>query len=651
MHHRDILPSGTTLDGKYRIGSLIGSGGFGMTYQALDLGLDMPVAIKEYYPAQFGTREATLSVRPASEKDRDLFDRLKESFLREARTLAQLRHRCIVRVMSVFEGHGTAYMVMEFESGKSLKAWLEGLGRLPTEAELNAIVLPLLDALELIHQANFLHRDIAPDNIIVRADGSPVLLDFGAARRVMAELSGALTGIVKQGYSPQEQYANDPRAQGAWSDIYALGATLYRCVSGSTPAEATLRMLDDPTIPAVEIAKDKFSPSFLSAIDHAMATRPKDRPQSIAEFRRLVLGGAPTKSSVAEMSAPTEIAAPPDPSLLTSLASVVPPPPASDGFDRIKVRSESQPRPPRRALRGVAFGVGAIVVLGIVGALLANRGAEQRPPTAIGKTALETATATSAPPPARAETVAISTGPTATRSDSQTAPRQTSTAAPASPPPAASEAAQIAAGFTAAIGACIQCDEVKKILSPADYAEIERIPRVIGETWVDVKDKEGPRENANARRILEYVASQTAIPSGPSTEQVIQNRRYKCTKYDFGFLSNAAELTGTHQCEVKATRVNNALQSFTVQQLTGDGFFAEVRPLTVKAGAFAARTFLKGHAITRYNPAIPKNRENTNYGNMVGLQVNLGGKIALISINKNGFTSDDPTYFQVMLLE
>jgi len=119
MQNRDVLPSGTVLDGKYRIDRLIGAGGFGMTYAALDLGLNLPVAVKEYYPAQFGMREGTLTVRPITDKDRDLFERLKDSFLREARTLAQLRHPAIVRVLSVFEGHGTAYMIMELERGRS----------------------------------------------------------------------------------------------------------------------------------------------------------------------------------------------------------------------------------------------------------------------------------------------------------------------------------------------------------------------------------------------------------------------------------------------------------------------------------------------------------------------------------------------------
>ena len=232
MDYRQVLQTGTVLDGKYRIERVIGSGGFGITYEAFDIGLAAPVAIKEYYPSQFGVRDATYSVRPRSERDREIFDRLLSSFLREARTLNQFEHPAIVRVLSVFEAYGTAYMVMKYETGPSLKAWLADLVRLPTQSELDRLVPPLLDSLEMMHSADFLHRDIAPDNIIVRADGSPVLLDFGASRRVMGEMTGTLTGVVKKGYSPQEQYATDSRSQGPWTDIYALGATLYRCISG-----------------------------------------------------------------------------------------------------------------------------------------------------------------------------------------------------------------------------------------------------------------------------------------------------------------------------------------------------------------------------------------------------------------------------------
>lgn len=291
MDYRQVLQTGTVLDGKYRIERVIGSGGFGITYEAFDIGLAAPVAIKEYYPSQFGIRDATYSVRPRTERDRELFERLLASFLREARTLNQFEHPAIVRVLSVFEAYGTAYMVMKYETGPSLKSWLASLVRLPTQNELDRLTIPLLDALETMHNAEFLHRDIAPDNIIVRADGNPVLLDFGASRRIMGEMTGTLTGVVKKGYSPQEQYATDSRSQGPWTDIYALGATLYRCISGETPYEATERMLDDHIVPAVEAGAGRYREPFLAAIDAAMVLRPKQRPQSIAEWREMLFEG------------------------------------------------------------------------------------------------------------------------------------------------------------------------------------------------------------------------------------------------------------------------------------------------------------------------------------------------------------------------
>src|SRR6516165_11458838 len=142
------------------------------------------------------------------------------------------------RVTRVFEANSTAYMVMRFEQGQSLEDWLAGPGRSPTQEELDRIVAPILDALQMLHAENFLHRDIAPDNIVVRANGTPVLLDFGAARTAIAERSRMLTGIVKAGYSPFEQYATDSRLQGPWTDLYAVGATLFRAVSGHRPEEA-----------------------------------------------------------------------------------------------------------------------------------------------------------------------------------------------------------------------------------------------------------------------------------------------------------------------------------------------------------------------------------------------------------------------------
>jgi hypothetical protein len=292
MDHRTQLLPGTVLDGKYRIERILGAGGFGITYEAYDIGLASKVAIKEYFPTQFGLRDATHSVRPRSDGDREIFERLRSSFIREARTLNQFDHPAIVRVLNVFEAYGTAYMVMKYETGASLKSWLADLVRLPTQQELDRLTAPLLDALEAMHNSAFLHRDIAPDNIIVRADGSPVLLDFGASRRVMGEMTGTLTGVVKKGYSPQEQYATDGRSQGPWTDIYALGATLYRCISGGTPEEATQRVLDDQIVSAVDAGGGRYRPGFLQAIDAAMMLRPAQRPQSVVEWRKMLFAGA-----------------------------------------------------------------------------------------------------------------------------------------------------------------------------------------------------------------------------------------------------------------------------------------------------------------------------------------------------------------------
>lgn len=294
MSERSVLPSGLVLDHNYEIRRVIGAGGFGIIYEAFDQGLGRAVAVKEYYPAEIGARDGKMSVRPRLEKDGELFNKLKSSFVREARTLSRFEHPAIARVFRVFEGHGTAYMVMSFEAGVTLKEWLAGLGRIPTQDELDRIAGPILSALELMHGEGFVHRDIAPDNIILRDDGTPVLLDFGATRRVMAELTSAVTGLVKRGYSPMEQYAVDTESQGPWSDIYSLGATLYRCVAGVEPQEATLRVLREQRVPAASLpVATNFRPAFLAGIDLAMSLRPEERPQSVAEFKRLLYAGGP----------------------------------------------------------------------------------------------------------------------------------------------------------------------------------------------------------------------------------------------------------------------------------------------------------------------------------------------------------------------
>lgn len=294
MSNRPPLRRLTRLDGKYRIERQVGAGGFGITYQAVDELLGIAVAIKEYFPAGLADRDAHGNIAPSAQSEGALFERLKAGFIKEARLLGQFDHPAIVRVSNVFEANGSAYMVMRFEDGPSLKSWLSALDRQPIQDELDVLCRPLLDALQLIHGAGYLHRDIAPDNIIVRPDGGPVLLDFGAARPQMTEFSSVVTGIVKRGFSPPEQYVTSNRSQGPWTDIYALAGTLYLCVSGQAPPESTSRMLADdmPRIAGMR-GISGYRPEFLESIDWALSVQPADRPQTISAWRRRLLPDDP----------------------------------------------------------------------------------------------------------------------------------------------------------------------------------------------------------------------------------------------------------------------------------------------------------------------------------------------------------------------
>src|SRR5262249_26275828 len=205
----------TVLDGSYRIVRVVGAGGFAITYEAEDIHLGTPGALKEYYPVDFGGRDTTMSVRPKSERHRNTFEWGRSNFLQDARTLARFEHPSIVRVTRVFEANATATWSCGSRRGDSFDAWLRSLGRPPSQEELDRIIAPLLEALQLMHAKDFLHRDIAPDNILVRRNGSPVLFDFGAARRAVAEMSRSLTGIVKA------SSCADCRPRGGWPVLQA----------------------------------------------------------------------------------------------------------------------------------------------------------------------------------------------------------------------------------------------------------------------------------------------------------------------------------------------------------------------------------------------------------------------------------------------
>ncbi len=279
------LPAGTVLVGDYRIQRVLGAGGFGVTYLADELALSRLVTIKEYFPSDFAARKDGIEAAPRSSDSAGDFKWGLDRFIEEAQTLAKFDNPHIVRVYRYFRANNTAYMVLQFEEGQSLKSWLKGLNRAPRQKELDGIVGPLLDALEFIHKADFLHRDIAPDNIIIRRDNAPVLIDFGSARGEIAAHSKTVSALVKPGYSPYEQYAETSRQQGPWSDIYALAATLYHAITGKRPPDSPSRVMKDDYVPAANAALGSYRAGFLKAIDKALLINVEARPQSVAAWR------------------------------------------------------------------------------------------------------------------------------------------------------------------------------------------------------------------------------------------------------------------------------------------------------------------------------------------------------------------------------
>ena len=281
------LPLGQEIRG-FRIEKVLGAGGFGITYLAHDVKLNRKVAIKEYYPRDWAERDSKLRIRAVGNEEAiGTFKWGLEAFLQEAQLLARFAHPNIVAVSQLFETNGTAYLVMDYCDGQSLDEIIKERNGPLNEGELERIWHPLLNGLEQVHVTGFLHRDIKPANLYVRKDGSPVLLDFGSARQANPENNQGVTTLVADGYSPIEQYDANGR-QGPYTDIYGLGATLYRAVTGIKPQVSTGRILNDTLERASIKAKGSYAINLLEAIDAAMAVRPKLRPQNIAEWRKII---------------------------------------------------------------------------------------------------------------------------------------------------------------------------------------------------------------------------------------------------------------------------------------------------------------------------------------------------------------------------
>lgn len=314
-YHENALKPGSTL-AEYTIESVLGHGGFSVTYLAHDNALGAHVAIKEYLPQEIAARDGrTAFVIPRASKDaiRNYHWGLK-NFVKEARALARFKHPNIVRVLRFIEANGTAYTVMEYEQGQTLAQHLKEKGQRLDESSLLRIVMPILNGLHAVHAVGLLHLDIKPENIYLRRDGSPMLIDFGSTRHAMTENQPSGRVALTHGYAPVEQYP-DKGKLGPWSDVYALGATMYRCATGKRPGDALDRyraILDyktDPLKPAARAAAGRYQPVLLEGIDWAMQVHAQDRPQTPREFQDYLLGR--TKRPRAVNAAPAVAPKPP----------------------------------------------------------------------------------------------------------------------------------------------------------------------------------------------------------------------------------------------------------------------------------------------------------------------------------------------------
>jgi serine/threonine protein kinase len=274
---------------EYRLDAVLGVGGFGITYLARDTLLEKDVAIKEFFPGGVVSRIATGNVTLTGPHAAGDYHVGLERFLKEARTLAGFSHPNIVRVARYFKANETGYMVMEYERGESLRSWLEHHPQ-PEEAALLQLFAPLLDGIEKVHRAGFLHRDIKPDNIFIREGGDPVLIDFGSARQALASATHALTAMVTPGYAPFEQYGGGSE-QGPWTDVYALGAVLFFAMTGRNPPDAIARMKGDRLEAELATTAPRYGAKLADAVRSAMALAETHRPQSVADWRSMLFPG------------------------------------------------------------------------------------------------------------------------------------------------------------------------------------------------------------------------------------------------------------------------------------------------------------------------------------------------------------------------
>jgi serine/threonine protein kinase len=284
------LPEGTQLQ-NYRILRVLAAGGFSFVYLAHDAE-ERPVAIKEYLPATLALR-VNGSAHPAvADEDLVKFRFGMKCFFEEAGTLARLEHANVVRVLDFFRANDTVYLVMRYERGRSLQEHIKSRRGPPEEIWVRNTFAQLLDGLREVHASKLLHLDIKPANVYLRNDGTPLLIDFGAARQVLSAEGGKLPPTYTPGFAPPEMHRNRALL-GPWSDIYSIGATMYSCFAAAAPQPANARVEQDALVPASLAWADKYAPELLGIIDWCLQLDHLKRPQSVLALQKALLGEKP----------------------------------------------------------------------------------------------------------------------------------------------------------------------------------------------------------------------------------------------------------------------------------------------------------------------------------------------------------------------
>ncbi len=281
------LAEGTRLD-KYRIVRTLAAGGFSIVYLAHDDN-DTPVVIKEYLPAGLALRSDAAQPPKIAAADLPRFRYGMKSFFEEGRALAGLQHPNVVRVLNFFRANETVYLVMRYERGRSLQQHILGRKGLPDEIWVRSTFAQLLNGLREVHTNKLLHLDIKPANVFLRTDGSPLLIDFGAARQTLSAEAEQLAPTYTPGFAAPEQYARKGEL-GPWTDIYSVGATVYSCLAGAAPQAAHLRLEKDQLVPARRAWDDHYSSVLLDIIDWCLRLEHLERPQSVFALQKALLG-------------------------------------------------------------------------------------------------------------------------------------------------------------------------------------------------------------------------------------------------------------------------------------------------------------------------------------------------------------------------